>query len=274
MIHWKARWPISLLVVPLSVLLLAQGEKQSPDREIRIAAAADLQFAMPDLAAKFERNTGTKVDVSYGSSGSFFAQLQNGAPFALFFSADISYPRKLEASGFAEPGTLYEYAIGRIAIWMPADAKLDLARAGWNALLDSSVQKIAIANPEHAPYGRAAVAALEKAGLYEKVKSKLVYGENISQAAQFAKSGNAQAGIVAISLALSPAMKGGARWEIPLNMYPPIEQAAIMLKNAKNQEGARAFLEFVKSESGRATLTKYGFTFPTPLEAPAALGKK
>jgi molybdate transport system substrate-binding protein len=202
------------------------------------------------------------VGVTYGSSGNFFSQLQNGAPFDLFFSADIDYPRKLEEAGLAEPGTLYEYAIGRIAIWTPADAKVDVVRQGWKTLLDASVQKIAIANPEHAPYGRAAVAALEKAGIYDQVKSKLVYGENISQAAQFVQSGNAQAGIVAMSLAVSPGMKEGKRWEIPVDMHPSIEQAAILLKTSKNKTSASAFLKFVKSEVGRATLSKYGFTIP------------
>jgi molybdate transport system substrate-binding protein len=237
-------------------------------QEIRVAAAADLQFAMQDVAAQFGKQAGTKVNVTYGSSGNFFSQIQNGAPFDLFFSADIDYPRKLEAAGLAEPGTLYEYGVGRIVIWTSADAKVDVARDGWEALLDPSVQKISIANPEHAPYGRAAVAAMQKAGIYEQVKAKLVYGENISQAAQFVQSGNAQAGIVAMSLAVSPGMKDGKRWEIPADVHPAIEQGAIVLKSAKNKEQARAFLEFVKSETGRATLAKYGFTFPAP-RAPA-----
>jgi len=129
-------------------------------------------------------------------------------------------------------------------------------------LLDASVEKIAIANPEHAPYGRAAVAALQKAGIYESVKAKLVYGENISQAAQFVQSGNAQAGIVAMSLAVSSAMRDGKRWEIPAEMHPAIEQGAIVLKDAKNKEVAQAFLEFLKSAAGRAILSKYGFEFP------------
>lgn len=231
-------------------------------QEVRIAAAADLKFAMQDLAAQFEKRSGTKIDVTYGSSGNFFSQMQNGAPFDLFFSADIDYPRKLEAAGLTEPGTLYEYAVGRIVIWTPADAKVDVARDGWKSLLDPTVQKIAIANPEHAPYGRAAVAALQKAGIYERVKSKLVCGENISQAAQFVESGNAQAGIVALSLAVSPGMKEGKRWEIPADMHPPIEQGTILLKSAKNKDQARDFLEFVKSEVGRATLARYGFSFP------------
>jgi molybdate transport system substrate-binding protein len=249
----------TFLTALVTALLIA---RTACAQEIRVAAAADLQFAMPDLAAQFEKQTGAKVNVTYGSSGNFFLQLQNGAPFDLFFSADIEYPRKLQSADLAEPSTLYQYAVGRIAIWTPIDAKVDVARLGWKALLDASVQKIAIANPEHAPYGRAAVTALQKAGIYEQVKPKLVYGENISQAAQFVQSGNAQAGIVAMSLAVSPGMKDGKRWEIPADMHPPIEQAAILMKSAKNKNGARAFLGFVKSESGRATLSKYGFTFP------------
>lgn len=256
---------IHLTSVAMALLMAGAVHTQ----EIRVAAAADLKFAMQDVAAQFEKQTGTKVGITYGSSGNFFSQLQNGAPFDLFFSADIDYPKKLETVGIAEPGTLYKYAIGRIAIWMPADAKVDVASVGWKAFLDASVQKIAIANPEHAPYGRAAVAALQKAGIYEQVKSKLVYGENISQAAQFVQSGNAQAGIVAMSLAVSPGMKDGKRWEIPADMHPPIEQAAIILKNITNKDAARAFLDFVKSESGRATLAKYGFTF-SPAAAPAS----
>ena len=249
----------ALLVPMVMVLPMARATRA---QEIRVAAAADLEFAMKDVAAQFEKQTGTKVDVTYGSSGNFFSQLQNGAPFDLFFSADIDYPRKLEAAGLAEPGTVYEYAIGRIAIWTPADAKVDVVRLGWKTLLDARVQKIAIANPEHAPYGRAAVAALKKAGIYDQVKAKLVYGENISQAAQFVQSGNAQAGIVAMSLAVSPGMKEGKRWEIAVDMHPSIEQAAILLKTSRNKTSARAFLEFVKSEGGRATLSKYGFTIP------------
>jgi molybdate transport system substrate-binding protein len=230
--------------------------------DVRVAAAADLKFAMTDLVTQFQKQTGAKVDVTYGSSGNFFSQLQNGAPFDLFFSADIEYPRKLEAAGLGEPGTLYTYAVGHIVIWMPADSKIDVARQQWIALLGPSVHKIAIANPEHAPYGRAAVAALQKAGIYAQVAPKLVYGENISQAAQFAQSGNAQAGIIAMSLALSPAMADGKRWEIPEQMHPPIEQGAILLKNAHNKSKAREFLNFVKSDTGHAALEKYGFALP------------
>jgi len=217
---------------------------------------------MGELSEKFEKQTGNKVNVTFGSSGNFFSQMQNGAPFDLFFSADIEYPKKLEAAGLAEPGTRCEYAAGRIVIWTPADANMDGNKQGWEILLDASVEKIAIANPQHAPYGRAAVAALRKAGVYELVGAKLVYGENISQAAQFVQSGNAQAGIVALSLAVSPAMRDGKRWEIPEEMHPALEQGAIVVKDAKNKDSARAFLEFVKSAAGRAILAKDGFAFP------------
>jgi molybdate transport system substrate-binding protein len=257
----RSGMPIKSRKVAAIVLLAIAGTRAVETQEVRVAAAADLKFAMTDLTGQFEKQTGTKVDVTYGSSGNFFAQLQNGAPFDLFFSADIGYPRKLEAAGLAEPGTLYEYAVGQIVIWTPADAKVDVAKLGWNALLDPSLQRIAIANPEHAPYGRAAVAAMKKAGIYDQVKPKLVYGENISQAAQFVQSGNAQAGIVAMSLAVSPAMKDGKRWEIPAEMHPAIEQAVIVMKDAKNKDQAKAFLEFVKSREARTTLAKYGFTF-------------
>jgi molybdate transport system substrate-binding protein len=243
-----------------AVTLLVAGTARA--QEIRVAAAADLRFALSELAGQYEKQAGTKVNVTYGSSGNFFAQIQNGAPFDLFFSADFEYPRKLEAAGLAESGTLFEYARGRIVIWTRRDAPINVATEGWNALLSSTVEKIAIASPAHAPYGKAAVAALKNAGIFDQVKSKLVYGENISQAAQFVQSGNAQAGIVALSLALSPAMKDGKRWEIPADMHPAIEQGAILLKRARNKAQARAFLGFVKSADARATLEKFGFITP------------
>jgi len=236
---------------------------QTQGREVRVAAAADLKFAMGELVAAFEKQSGTKIEVTYGSSGNFFSQMESGAPFDLFFSADIEYARRLEAAGLAEPGTLYKYAVGSIVIWMPAGTKVDLAKRGWSALLDPAVQKIAVANPEHAPYGRAAVAALQSAKIYEQVKTKLVYGENVSQAAQFVQSGNAQAGITALSLAMSPAMNDGKTWLIPSGTYPAIDQAAVLLRNAKNKDTARTFLEFVKNPAGRNILAKFGFAAPS-----------
>jgi len=227
---------------------------------VRIAAAADLQYAMEDLARQYEKHSPVKLAVTYGSSGNFYAQIQNGAPFDLYFSADISYPQKLVEAGLAEKDSLYNYARGRIVLWVARDFALDPALLEWKILEDPRVQKIAIANPEHAPYGAAAVAALKKAEEYDKVQAKFVYGENISQTAQFVQSGSAQVGVVALSLAISPAMRDGKRWEIPQEFYPPLNQAAVILKSSPNQTAAKAFLEFLKSDTGRATLARYGFT--------------
>jgi molybdate transport system substrate-binding protein len=259
-----------VLKCALVCLLILLCSARARGQEIAVAVAADLKFAMGELAANFEKQTGTRVNVTYGSSGNFFSQIQNGAPFDLFFSADVEYAKKLEAGRLAEPGTLYNYAVGRIVIWMPQGAKVDLSAQGMNALLDAAIQKIAIANPAHAPYGRAAVAAMKKAGIYEKVESKLVYGENISQATQFVQSGNAQAGIIALSLAISPAMKdSGKMWLIPAELHPPIEQAAVVVKSSQKKEAATAFLEYIRSAAGKAVMDKYGFTTPPTSEAKA-----
>ncbi len=253
--------PLKQLVVLLAILSMGSYARA---QSVKVAAAADLKFAMTELTSQFEKQSGAKLDVTYGSSGNFLTQIQNGAPFDLFFSADSEYPKKLEAAGLTEPGTLRDYAVGHIVIWTPHDSGIDAAKAGWQSLLDQRVKKIAIANPEHAPYGRAAVAAMKKAGIYEQVKDKLVYGENISQAAEFVQSGNAQAGIVALSLGVSLAMKNGNKWEIPADSYPPIKQAAVMLKASKNKDAARRFLDFVSGPQSREILQRFGFTDPTP----------
>src|ERR1017187_5963058 len=162
-----------LLLALVFVISFTQRELSAQPEEVLVAAAADLQFAMADLAQQYKNQTGNTLNVTYGSSGNFFSQILNGAPFDLFFSADSDYPRQLVIASLANPATFYEYALGRIVIWVPPGSKIDIANQKWNALLDPSVQKIAIANPGHAPYGHAAVAAMQKAGIYEKVKAKL-----------------------------------------------------------------------------------------------------
>jgi molybdate transport system substrate-binding protein len=243
---------IAVLVVGfLSQLCLAQ--------EITVAAAADLQFAMQDVAARFQKETGKTVKVIYGSSGNFFQQIQNGAPFDMFFSANLDYPKKLEAAGLTEPGSYYQYAKGKIVIWVRNESKLDL-NSGMQVLLDPSMKKIAVANPQHAPYGQAAVAAMQKENIYEKVKDKFVLGENISQTASFVVSGSADVGIVALSLALSPNMKDKGRYaEVPGSEYPPIEQACVIVASSKNKETARQFLSFFKTAAMGDVLRTYGF---------------
>jgi len=242
----------------LSILLLTLTLSASAE-EITVAAAADLQFALKDVSARFEKQTGNKVNLIFGSSGNFFSQIQNGAPFDVFFSADLDYPKKLEAAGQAEPNTLYQYATGKIVLWVRNDSKLDLSK-GLAVLLDPSINKISIANPAHAPYGRAAMAALDHEKLSEKVKDKLVLGENVSQAAQFIDSGSAEAGIIALSLAVAPAMKEKGRYvEVPAEFYPPLQQGCVVLASSKKKTTALAFVEFLKKPEIADLLKTFGF---------------
>jgi molybdate transport system substrate-binding protein len=236
--------------------------------ELTIAAAADLKFAMDQLVTEFQTNQpGTTVKVAYGSSGNFFAQLQNRAPFDLYFSADIEYPRKLAEPGHALDTDVFLYAVGRLVVWVPKSSSVDLDTLGIQALLAPSVRKIAIANPEHAPYGRAAVAAMKSLHVYQQAESKLVYGENIAQTAQFVQSGAADIGIIALSLAIAPQMRDAGRyWEIPLEAYPKMEQGGIILKWTKDAAAARAFRDFVLGKHGRDVLKRYGFFLPEKLE--------
>lgn len=253
---------IKRILVAAIVIAVLLGAKTGYAQEITVAAAADLQFAFQEVATRFQHDRGMSVKLIFGSSGNFFTQIQNGAPFDLFFSADSEYPKKLEAAGPAEPGTLYEYAVGKIVLWIPKDSALDLSR-GLPVLLDAKVKKIAIANPEHAPYGRAAVAALQHEKIYEKVQAKFVLGENISQTASFVVSGSADIGIVALSLALAPSMKERGRYgEIPGEDYPPIRQAAVVLASSKQKAAASQFLDYVKSPAMVELLKTYGFSLP------------
>jgi molybdate transport system substrate-binding protein len=244
------------------VLLICLGGRLCAAQEITVAAAADLQFAMQEIGARFQQESGKTVKLIFGSSGNFAQQLQNGAPFDMFFSANLDYPKQLDAAGLTEPGSFYQYAIGKIVIWVPNDSKLDVG-AGLKVLLDPSIKKIAIANPQHAPYGKAAVAALQKDNLYDQVKDKFVLGENISQTASFVASGSADVGVIALSLALSPNMKDKGRYaEVPAGDYPAIEQACVIMRSSKNKDVAQQFLKFVQSAPIRELFQKYGSAIP------------
>jgi molybdate transport system substrate-binding protein len=224
-----------------------------------VAAASDLQAVMTDIAARFQESTGQTLRVSFGSSGQFAAQIQNGAPFDVFLSADDTYVTRLVDSGRAVRGTVVQYATGRLALWSRNDRGVDLSR-GIRALDDPRVRRVAIANPEHAPYGRAAVEALRKAGMYERVRSRLVLGENISQAAQFAQTGNADVGLIALSLTRSPAMdRIGRAMELPQGTYPAIRQSGVLLTRAAANGAARAFLAFMTTPGIAALLRASGF---------------
>ena len=231
---------------------------------LNIAAAADLKFALDELLKDFRaRHPEDKIEVTYGSSGNFVAQLTQGAPFDVFLSADMSYPRKLVEQGLVKENGVFPYAVGHIVLWVPQASALAVEKLGMKTLLEPSVQHIAIANPQHAPYGRAAEAALKSQGLYDTLKDKLVLGENVAQTAQFAQSGAADVGIIALSLALAPAMKGQGRyWEVPASAYPRMEQGGAILQKAKDPELAAQFREALLSAPSRTLLGRYGFAPP------------
>lgn len=253
---------VDIVLVAVSVVGLC-STAVSAGEELAVAAASDLNFAFKEIVAEFERATGVRVRLSLGSSGNFFSQIQNGAPFDLYFSADIRYPQKLIESGHAVPGSLYRYAVGRVVVWVPMKSPLAVEKLGLEALLDPSIRKIAIANPKHAPYGRAAVVAMEHFKIYDRVKDKLVFGENISQAAQFVESGAADIGIIALSLALAPSMRAAGKfWAIPSEAHPPLEQGAVILNSSNNHNAASTFLEFLKGTEGQDIMRRYGFTLP------------
>ena len=257
-----------LLFAPLLVILGAAAcarPAETPARRgrVRVAAAADLNAAFGDLITRFGGSHDVDVSVSYGSSGTFYAQLLNQAPFDMFLSADVAYPNQLAARGLTVPQSEFTYAIGRIVVWAPSSSPLDVEREGLQALAQASVAHVAVANPEHAPYGRAAIAAMQSAGVYDRVKPKLVVGENIAQTLQFVQSGAADVGIVALSLALAPNVKGkGRMYQIPVSAYPRLEQGGVILKDAADLDAARAFRGFLLSADGQAILKQYGFAPP------------
>src|SRR5580693_8149635 len=228
-------------------------------RQVAVAAAADLSFALGEIVRLFQqRHPDVAVKVTYGSSGMFFSQLSNKAPFDLFLSADRSSPEKNVEQGLASRKTEFTYAVGRIVVWVPKGSTLDVARLGIRALVAPTVRKIAIANPEHAPYGRAAEAAMKKLGVYDQARDRLVLGENIAQTAQFVESGAADVGVIALSLAVAPAMKDKGRyWEVPLDAYPRIEQGGVILSWAKDIDAASQLRDFLAGGEGREILKRY-----------------
>lgn len=248
------------LLVAAVAACSASGTSSKP--VVQIAAAADLTFALERV---LENAAGTldgiDVRVTYGSSGQFVQQIRNGAPFDLYLSADRAYVDSLVEEGLAsEP---FDYAVGRIVTWYPNVPPEGPGPSGLMGLADPSIRSVSIANPQHAPYGRAAIEALAGAGLDEAVRDKLVFGENVAQAAEFARTGNADAAIVALSLVLGDALTGvGSYQEVPLDSYPRIDQAGAVLARGDNPDGARVIRDVLTSEAGRAILAEYGFFLP------------
>jgi molybdate transport system substrate-binding protein len=241
-----------LVVLLFCSVLTAPGSQAAGD--LRISAASDLKFALDEIIAAFTRAHGqSATKASYGASGNLFAQIQNGAPFDIFLSADTNYPLRLIESGHAT--NFFLYAEGHLALWVPNSSTLDLEKAGLKAVLDPSVRKIAIANPAHAPYGRAAVAALKEAGVYDRITNSLVLGENIAQTAQFVQSGGADIGVLGLSIIHSPAMRDkGRHFEIPL----ALQQGGVLIARSKNLATAGSFRDFLTGNEARAILARYG----------------
>jgi molybdate transport system substrate-binding protein len=259
----RRKFPSAARRMMIAILTIAwlSTPSNAQTRKLMVAAASDLKYALDSLIVVYQStHKDVAIMTTYGSSGKFFEQISNGAPFDLFFSADVAYPEKLAALGKTGGQPIHKYGRGRIVIW---SKRLDPNTAGMKSLTDKKIKKIAIANPEHAPYGRRAVEAMKHGNIYDQVSGKLVYGENISQAAQFVTTGAADAGIVALSLALSPAMKSqGKYFLIPENYHQPLEQAVVILKQAANNPDARTFQEFILGTRAKAILTYFGFSEP------------
>ena len=251
-----------LIAIPAGAFAGQPAQRRA--RVVRVAAASDLQFALNEVVKAFAATNGDiRVDVAYGSSGTYHAQILQRAPFDLFLSADMSYPRDLIAKGLASKDGAFLYAIGQIVLWVPQGSPIQVERLGMDALKDGRIRHVAIANPTHAPYGRAAEAALRSAGLFDQVRPKLVFGENVAQAAQFVESGAADIGIIARSLALAPPMRAKGRfWEIPRDAHPVMEQGGLILKAARDPEAANRLRRFMESAEARTILARFGFVPP------------
>jgi molybdate transport system substrate-binding protein len=242
----------------LLLALLAPACAHRPEpHTLSIAAAADLNFALDETSRKFRKDhPAIDLKIAYGSSGNFYTQLRNHAPFDIFLSADVEFPRKLVQDGLAGADSVFTYGVGRVVVWVPSESPLDPA----TALRSPALRHLAIANPQHAPYGRAAEQAMRHMGVYDSVEGKLVLGENSAQTLQFVQSGAADAGIVALALAIAPPVRSTGRyWEIPLDAYPQMEQGGVILKDSPD---ARAFRAWMTGTEGRRILKQYGFYMP------------
>ena len=241
--------------------LAALGGPQAVAKEgLLVAAAADLKFSLDKIVVDFGRaHPDAAIDVSYGSSGNFAAQIRQGAPFDLFFSADVDYPRTLATDGFAA-SSIVPYAVGRIVLW---SASLDAAKLTLADLDREDITRIAIANPQHAPYGKRAQEALQASAMWDKVQRKLVFGENVAQTAQFVQSGSVQVGIIALSLARSPELAAiGAYYLIPDSLHAPLEQAFMVTRHGAEKPLAKAFADYVQSPAARDVMRESGFSLP------------
>jgi molybdate transport system substrate-binding protein len=242
----------------------AEAASSEKIASVSVAAAANLKFAFDQLEKAFEaKHPQIDLKVTFGSSGNFFAQLSQQAPFDIFFSANTDYPEELVKRGLAEQSSYFRYADGKIVLWVRDDSPLDLEQLEIRAVLAPSVKKIAIANPRLAPYGVAAEEALKSLSVYDAAQKRFVTGENITQTGQFVESGAAEIGVLAYSLALAPRMQQEGRfWEIPTTSYQPIQQAAVIPAHSRNREAATKFKDFILSPEGQQILHNFGYSTP------------
>lgn len=255
-----------LVVTAAGTLLLlcsCNARKDADAAKLTVSAASDLTPAFQELGKLFEQQTGTKVVFNFGSTGQLTQQIEQGAPVDLFAAANASFIDGLEQKGLIIPETKALYAQGRLTIWTRKDSKLRIDRI--EDLTGPDVIKVAIANPDHAPYGMAAREALKRAGIWEAVSPKLVFGENISQTFQFAESGNVDAALVALSLSIN----SGGNWKlVPTELHDPLNQTLAVIKTAKNEAAARKFAAFINAPEGRGVMRRYGFVLPGEEAAP------
>lgn len=224
--------------------------------EISVAVAANFTDATRDIVPLFEKATGHKVKVSFGSTGKLYAQIEHGAPFEVFLAADTRRPKKAESEGLAVVGSRFTYAMGKLALWSPKAAAFDDAET---FLKSGTFNHVAMANPKTAPYGMAAQQVMEHIGVWKQLQPKLVRGDSIAQTFQFTATGNAEVGFVALSQVNAWKKSKGTQWTIPQDYYTPIEQQAVLLKKGADNTAARAFLDFLKGDDAQAVITGYGY---------------
>ncbi len=242
----------------------AAPDAKPPSAELTVAAAADLQFALPELVSLFrQEHSEVTVKTIFGSSSKIYSQASNQAPFDVVMFANLEFAKRLIEEGRAEADSYFAYARGQIVVWVPAKSPIAVEEQGMDSLLHPSVRKIAIANPRHAPYGMAAEAAMKHFGVTDRVQDRLVLAENIAQAAHFVESGAADVGVIALALAIAPGLKDKGRyWLVPLDAYPPIDQAGVILSRTGNRAAAQAWRSMVLDPRGREVLRRYGFLVP------------
>lgn len=228
--------------------------------EVNAAVASNFSAPMKQIVTLFERQSGDTVKLSFGSTGKFYAQIRSGAPFDVFFAADTATPQRLEDEGLTVGGSRFVYALGKLVLW---SAQPNFVDDQGRVLRKGGYEKLAIADPRLAPYGMAAKQTLEKLALWNSIRDKLVMGENITQTYQFAATGNAELGFVALSQVMRDGKVGaGSSWLVPSDMYPPIRQSAVLLAGAKDKAAAQAFLDFLKSDKAAAVIRSYGYALP------------